>query len=81
MEADDEPEKAEAERRLLEIEIELIDEHELTLPPAEYPWDWFERRDETRRRTRRLAEVRLDLVRAARRRLLRRVMTFGLWRG
>ena len=79
--ADDESERLEAERRLLEIEIELIEAHEITLPPSDYPWDWFERRDEIRRRTRRLSEVRDEQDGAARRRFLRRVMTFGLWRG
>ena len=80
-EAEDEPEKVETERRLLEIEIELVGSHEITLPPAEYPWDRFERSDEIRRRNRRLAEVRVEQVRAAKRRLLRRLITFGLWRG
>ena len=35
-----------AERRLWELEIVLIRDHELTLPPASYPWDQFDRRDE-----------------------------------
>jgi len=80
-EAEDEPEKLEVERHLLEIEIELIEAHEITLPPAEYPWDRFEMIDEFRRRTRRLNEIRDEQTKAARRRFLRRVMTFGLWRG
>ena len=79
--AADEPARAEAERKQLEIEIELVGAHEITLPPAKYPWDRFRREDEVRRRTRRLGEVRAELDRAARRRFLRRLMTFGLWRG
>ena len=39
--------KADARIRLLELEIELIEGHELTLPPATHPWDGFDRRDET----------------------------------
>lgn len=44
--------------RMRELEIALIGEHELTLPPAQYPWDQFERRDQVWRRTGYLADVR-----------------------
>ena len=65
-----------ARERVLVLEIELIEQHELTLPPATYPWDRGDRRQEVRRR----AEY-LDGLRAARNRLkLRRFFTFGLWR-
>ena len=37
-------------QRMLELEVALIEEHGLTLPPAMYPWDWAERRDEAWRR-------------------------------
>ena len=65
-----------ARERVLELEIALIQEHELTLPPATYPWDRGDRRQEARRRT-----GYLDDLRVARDRLkLRRLLTFGLWR-
>ena len=65
-----------ARERVLELEIALIQEHELTLPPATYPWDRGDRRQEVRRRT-----GYLDGLRVARNRLkLRRLFTFGLWR-
>ncbi len=61
---------------VLELEIELVEQHELTLPPATYPWDRGDRRQEVRRRT-----EYLDDLRVARNRLkLRRFFTFGLWR-
>ena len=66
--------------RMCELELALIGEHGLTLPPDSYPWDRFQRRDELRRR-----ELWLGYARAERRwalswRLLRRVLTFGWWR-
>ncbi len=70
--------KLETELRILELEIALIDAHRLTLPPAKYPWDRFERRDEIRRRRRSVGEAQADLRRAIRRRRLRRVCTLGL---
>ena len=65
-----------ARERVLELEVELIEEHKLTLPPAKYPWDRGDRRQEVRRRT-----EYLDGLRAARNRLrLRRFLACGLWR-
>ena len=61
-------ERAEANARVLELEIAIIEQHELTLPPADYPWDWSDRRDHLWRRRKLL------------RRWLRRVLTCGLWR-
>ena len=66
--------------RMCELELALIGEHGLTLPPDSYPWDRFQRRDALRRR-----ELWLDYARAERRRalcwrFLRRVLTFGLRR-
>ena len=65
-----------ARERLYQLEIELIDEHKLTLPPTTYPWDWGDRRQEVRRRNELLDELIVDrkLLR------LRRFLTFGLWR-
>ena len=65
-----------ARERRLELEVELIEQHELTLPPATRPWDWGDRRQEVRRRNEMLYEVNVD------RKMLRvrRFLTFGLWR-
>ncbi len=73
-------ERVEARIRALELEIELIDTHELTLPPDTYPWDRSDRREQLRRRRRSLENARVERSRALLRRWLRRVLTFGLWR-
>ena len=72
--------RAVAGERMRELEIAMIGEHELTLPPRTYPWDRFDRRDEVRRRTQTLERVRVERARAQLRRWLRRVLTLGLWR-
>ena len=62
----------EAEARILELELRLVEEHRLTLPPDRVPWDEFARRDELQRRRNKLALARRNLRRARlRRRLLR----------
>ncbi len=65
-----------ARQRRVELETELIQEHELTLPPATRPWDWSDRDEQVRRRTQYLDDVRVDRNRLR----LRRLLTFGLWR-
>ena len=72
--------KAVARVRVLELEIELVEERELTLPPATYPWDGFDRREQVWRRRQSLRRARTARARAELRRRLRRVLTFGLWR-
>lgn len=72
--------EATAQQRRLELEIEIIDKYELTLPPSTYPWDLSRRRSEVRSRERVLQDVRLKRVLAISRRWLRRVFTLGLWR-
>ena len=72
--------RAIAEERMRELEIELIGERELTLPPRTYPWDGSDRRDEVWRRTQALERARVERARAQIRRWLRRVLTLGLWR-
>ena len=69
-------EKLNVRQRVLELEIELIQEHELTLPPATYPWDWGDRRHEVRRRS----ELLDDLIVDRKMLRLRRFLSFGLWR-
>ena len=73
--------RAVARERVLELELELIEEHELTLPPADYPWAWADRAAQALRRRRSLWEVRSERGRAELRRRLRRVLSLGLWRG
>ncbi len=72
--------RATAWQRMRELELALIGEHELTLPPAAYPWDRFDRRDELRRRQQSLADARAERRRAVFWRWVRRVLTIGLWR-
>ena len=80
IEAKDRLSKAVAGERMRELQIAMIGDHQLTLPPATYPWDRFDRRDEVRRRTQALNRVRVERARAQLRRWLRRVLTLGLWR-
>lgn len=71
--------RAVAEERMRELEIELIGERGLTLPPSTWPWDESRRRDELRLRERTLDRVRVERGRAQVRRWLRRALTLGLW--
>ena len=66
--------------RMRELEVTLIGDHELTLPPAVYPWDRADRRDEVWRRREWLVDLRVDRRRAVVRRWVRRVLTLGLSR-
>ena len=72
--------RTEVQEPMLEIEIALVGEHELTLPPASFPWDEFDRRDKVWELMQDLKRVRAERNRALLRRWLRRVLTFGLWR-
>ena len=65
-----------ARQRRLELEVELIEKHELTLPPATRSWDWGDRRQEVNRRNEMLYEVNVDRKMLR----LRRFLTLGLWR-
>ena len=71
--------RLDAERRLWELEIMLIRDHELTLPPVSYPWDQFDRRDEVWGLERALAELTGERRRAVLLLWLRRVLTLGIW--
>ena len=72
--------RTETQERVLTSEIALIDKYGLTLPPASYPWDQFDRRDQLWERNRDLDRVRVERNRALLRRWLRRVFTFNIWR-
>ena len=71
--------RAVAEERLRELEIELIEEHKLTLPPSTYPWDSFDRRSQLWARKEVLERARVQRARAELRQWLRRVFTLELW--
>ena len=66
--------------RMCELELALIGEHGLTLPPDSYPWDRFQRRDALRHRELWLGYARAERRRAVVWRSLRRVLTLGVWR-
>ena len=72
--------KTQAEARLRELEIALIDEYGMTLPPATHPWDQFQKRDELQRRVKAMEESQSEWGRLQLMQWLRRVLTFGLWR-
>ena len=71
---------ARVEERMLELEIALIDEFELTLPPETYPWDGLSRADQVYWRRRSLRDMRMWRVRHEVRRFVRRIVTPTLWR-
>ncbi|MYC02432.1 MAG: hypothetical protein F4X58_10980 [Chloroflexi bacterium] len=71
----------EAEVRMLELELELIEERHLTLPPGQLPWEWDQRGREARRRTQRLGSARSNLRRGRLRRWLKRGLGLGLLGG
>ncbi len=72
-------ERARAEERRWEIEIELIARYGLALPPETEPLHPSRRDDQLRWRRVTLRRVHGERVRAERLRLLRRVLTLGLW--
>ena len=72
--------RTEVRERVLKLETVLIEKHELTLPPATYPWDQFDRRDQLWERKQSLDRVRVERNRAKVRRWLRRILTFNIWR-
>ena len=67
----------EAEARMLQLELRLIEQHHLTLPPDRVPWDEFARRDELQLRQRKLTLARRNLRRVLLRRRLLRIVTLG----
>ena len=68
------------EERLRELEIALVGEHGLTMPPDTDPWDSLSRRTQVRWRTQTLERVHRERVLAQWRRWVRRILTLGLWR-
>ena len=72
--------RTEVQEPMLEMDLAIVGEHELTLPPASFPWDEFDRRDKVWELAQDLKRVRAERNRALLRRWLRRVFTCGLWR-
>ena len=66
--------------RRWELEAKMLGELHLTLPPQTYPLDEARRVDHVRWGQEALAEAKKELSRARRLRLLRRLLTLGLWR-
>ncbi len=64
------------EKRFLSLELALLEEHGLTLPPETYPLRGLERSGQVSWRRKALSDTRRALARAE---FLRKV-TFGLWR-
>ena len=71
--------RAKAEERRWELEVAMIGDFGLTLPPEEEPLDDERRHDHLRWRTKALARTRGIRARRERRRTLRRFLTLGLW--
>ena len=69
-----------AEERMRELEIRLIVDHKLTLPPDKYPWDSLIRGEQVNWRMKTLARVRRERRWAELRWWLRRVLSLGVWR-
>ena len=68
-----------AEERMRELEVALIGEHGLTLPPNVDPWDGLTMKNRLWGRRMELNRVRGERTRAQHRRWLRRVLSLGLW--
>lgn len=77
MNAGDTLSRAIAEEPARELEIELIEDRKLSLPPSTYPWD---RRNQLWRRKQALEGARVQRARAELWHWLRRVFTIGLWK-
>ena len=64
------------EERVRTLEVAMLEEHGLTLPPEKMPLYGLDRRDQLLWRQKTLYDVRKSLAWAE----LRRALTFGLWR-
>ncbi len=69
----------ETEARILALELAMLEEHGLTLPPETQALRGFARRGQTGWRTAALHDTRRALAWAKLRRWLRRLLTLGLW--
>ena len=69
-----------AEERVRTLEVAMLEEHGLTLPPERMPLHGLDRRDQLVWRRKTLHKVRKSLARAELRGWLRRKLTLGRWR-
>ena len=69
-----------AEERVRTLEVSMLEEHGLTLPPEKMPLYGLDRRDQLVWRQKALCDARKALVWAELRGRLRRKLTFGRWR-
>ena len=72
-------ERFDAEQRVLELEIIIIGEHGLTLPPVTYGWDAADRKHEVWKRKEALKALQAARERALKLGRVRRILTLGLW--
>ena len=68
------------EERLLEMELALLEEHGMTLPPEKQPLRDFARKGQVNWRRTALSDTRRARARSELLRWIRRVFTMGLWR-
>ena len=68
-----------AERLVLELELQLADDHQLTLPPADEPWSETRRRRELRYREAALHTAQVRVFWTTPLHWLMRALTLGLW--
>ena len=73
-------ERARGGVRMCELELVIIGDHELTLPPSTYPWDESRRRDELYWGRASLAHARWELAQALFWRWVRLLLSLGRWR-
>ena len=66
--------------RLLTLELAMLEEHGLTLPPAKQPVKGLARRDHTRWRWKALHRTQVAIRKRKLLRWLRRLLTLGAWR-
>ena len=67
------------EERLLTVELALLEEHGMTLPPEKQPLRGFDRDGQTSWRRTALYDTRRARAKGERLRLVRRIVTLGLW--
>ena len=68
------------EERLLTLELAMLEEHGLTLPPETQPLRGFGRKGQTSWRWKALADTRVALRKRKLLRWVRRILALGLWR-
>ena len=69
-----------AQERLLEVELALLEEHGMTLPPEKQPLRGLDRSGQTSWRRTALYDTRRARAKSELMRRVRRVVTLGLWR-